>query len=35
MKIGITEAGDPSVNYEWTKKTNEMNGIILITKKSY
>lgn len=32
MKIGITEAGDPSVNYEWTKKTNEMNGIILITK---
>ena len=32
MKIGITEAGDPSINYEWINKVNNVDGIILITK---
>jgi len=30
--IGITEAGDPSICHEWINKTNEVDGVILITK---
>ena len=34
MKIGITERGDASINYEWINalKNNTVNGAILITK---
>lgn len=32
MKIGITEAGDASLNYEWTAKADTVDGMILITK---
>lgn len=32
MKIGITEAGDASLHYEWLDKINECDGIILVTK---
>lgn len=32
MKIGITERGDPSIDFSWTEKIDEMDGIILISK---
>lgn len=32
MKIGITERGDPSLDFSWVEKAAEMDGIILITK---
>lgn len=32
LKIGITEAGDPSFDYSWVEKMQEMNMAILITK---
>jgi DNA repair photolyase len=32
MKIGITEAGDASLDYTWVEKAPEMDMMILITK---
>ncbi len=32
MKIGITERGDPSIDFSWVEKANQMDGVILITK---
>lgn len=32
MKIGITERGDPSIDFSWVEKTEKMDGVILITK---
>ena len=32
MKIGITERGDPSIDFSWVEKVEAMDGIILITK---
>ena len=32
MRIGITEAGDASLDYAWVKKLDDCNGAILITK---
>lgn len=32
MKIGVTERGDPSIDFTWTKKLDKMDGCILITK---
>lgn len=32
MKIGITEAGDASLDYSWVNKINTIDGAILITK---
>lgn len=32
MKIGITERGDPSIDFSWVQKVDKMDGIILITK---
>lgn len=32
MKIGVTERGDPSIDFTWTKKLDKMDGAILITK---
>lgn len=32
MIIGITEKGDPSIDYAWTKKMSLVDGAILITK---
>ena len=32
MKIGITERGDPSLDFAWVDKINKMDGTILITK---
>lgn len=32
MKIGITERGDPSIDFSWVAKMEKMDGVILITK---
>ena len=32
MKIGITERGDPSIDFTWIEKVKNMDGVILITK---
>lgn len=32
MVIGITESGDPSLDFSWTNKVDDCNGVILITK---
>lgn len=32
MRIGITEAGDASLDYTWLDKINSCDGVILITK---
>lgn len=32
MKIGITERGDPSIDFSWVDKMKNMDGVILITK---
>ena len=32
MKIGITECGDPSLDFSWVNKVDTVDGIILITK---
>lgn len=32
MKIGITERGDPSIDFSWVEKSEKMDGVILITK---
>lgn len=32
MKIGITERGDPSIDFSWVEKVKDMDGVILITK---
>ncbi|MDF2881299.1 MAG: hypothetical protein K0R54_1856 [Clostridiaceae bacterium] len=32
MKIGITEAGDASLDYTWVEKMNSIDGAIIITK---
>ena len=32
MKIGITEAGDASLDYTWLNKIDSCDGLILITK---
>lgn len=32
IRIGITEAGDPSLKYGWEDRLDEVNGAILITK---
>ena len=32
MKIGVTERGDPSIDFSWVEKMNEVDGAILITK---
>lgn len=32
MRIGITERGDASIDYEWVNKVSSMDGTILITK---
>ena len=32
MKIGITERGDASIDYQWKEKLSSVNGAILITK---
>ena len=32
MKIGITERGDPSIDYSWVKKMDKVDGAIIITK---
>ena len=32
MKIGVTERGDPSIDFTWTEKLDKMDGAILITK---
>lgn len=33
MKIGITERGDPSLDYSWETRMHKVDGAILITKK--
>jgi len=33
LKIGITERGDAGLNMSWVHRTNEFDGIILITKR--
>lgn len=30
--IGVTERGDPSINYEWVRKMNSVDGAVIITK---
>ena len=32
MRIGITERGDPSIDYSWKDKIGNMDGTIIITK---
>lgn len=32
MKIGVTERGDPSLDFSWVEKSEKMDGVILITK---
>lgn len=32
MKIGVTERGDPSIDFTWLDKIGEMDGTVLITK---
>ena len=32
MRIGITERGDPSIDFSWVNKINNMDGTIIITK---
>lgn len=32
MKIGITEAGDASLDYSWVNKMNDLDGAIIISK---
>ena len=32
MKIGITERGDPSIDFSWVEQMEKMDGVILITK---
>lgn len=32
MKIGITERGDPSIDFSWVDKIDTVDGLILITK---
>lgn len=32
MRIGITESGDASLKYEWTRNINNVQGAIIITK---
>ena len=32
LKIGITERGDPSLDFSWVEKSEKMDGVILITK---
>lgn len=32
MRIGITERGDPSIDFSWVEQMNNMDGVILITK---
>lgn len=32
MKIGITERGDPSLDFSWVEKSEKMDGVVLITK---
>lgn len=32
MKIGITERGDPSLDFSWKDKIDDMNGVIFVTK---
>lgn len=32
MIIGITESGDPSIDFSWTSKVDNCDGVILITK---
>ena len=32
LKIGITESGDASLKYDWTKNINNVQGAIIITK---
>lgn len=32
MKIGITERGDASIDYQWKGKLPSVDGAILITK---
>ena len=32
MRIGITECGDPSLDFSWVNKVNTVDGVILITK---
>ena len=32
MKIGITERGDASIDYQWVEKLPSVDGTILITK---
>lgn len=32
MKIGITEQGDPSIDFSWVEKLDTMDGAIIITK---
>ena len=33
IKIGVTERGDPSLDFSWVEKMEKMDGTILITKK--
>ena len=32
MNIGITERGDPSIDFSWVEQMEKMDGVILITK---
>ena len=32
MKIGVTERGDPSIDFSWVEKSKTMDGVVLITK---
>ena len=32
LKIGITERGDPSLDFSWVEKVDTVDGVILITK---
>ena len=32
IKIGVTERGDPSLDFSWVEKMEKMDGTILITK---
>lgn len=32
MKIGITERGDPSLDFSWKEKIDDMDGVIFVTK---
>lgn len=32
MKIGITERGDPSIDFSWKNKIEKMDGTVIITK---